>query len=104
MRTHNSSFKSGGTLPSLITVRKCPISVGGLSRTRTCWLEQLDRIPVGILELNLFAAGSDFHLIPKTQAVSLERVDMGRKVDDSEDDPIPATRFLMTTVGQRSGA
>ena len=27
MRTHNSSFKSGGTLPSLITVRKCAIIV-----------------------------------------------------------------------------
>src|SRR5262249_32753548 len=67
-------------------------------------LEELQRIPVRIFQLDLLAPWSDFHLVPEMQSGLLEGLDARGKIRHSKDDPIPATRLLMTPVGQRAGA
>ena len=66
-------------------------------------LEQLDRIAVRVLDLDLPACRAHFHRIPEMQPVLLEGIDASGKIGHSKDDPIPATRLLLTPVGQRAG-
>src|SRR4030095_6522452 len=67
-------------------------------------LEQLDRITVRILHLNLLAARTDFHLVAKPHPLLLELGDDGGQVLHSEDHPVPSTRFLLAAIGHRSRA
>jgi hypothetical protein len=66
-------------------------------------LEQLDRIAVRVLQLDLFAPRSHVHLIPETEPGLLQRLDTSGKIRYSEDDSVPATGLLMTTVWERTG-
>src|SRR6185295_4471435 len=59
-----------------------------------CGLEQLDRVPVGVLDLNLFAARSRFHFVPETKAGALQRLDERRKIVDAKHHTVPPARFL----------
>ena len=51
--------------------------------------------------MNLFSAGSDFHLIAEVESGPFEFVDSRRQVVDFENDPIPSARFLVRPVGHR---
>src|SRR5947208_14681534 len=62
-------------------------------------LEQLDRIAVGILQLDLFPARADFHLIAKLQSSFSQLGNAGGQVPHLQDNPIPSARLLWTTVG-----
>jgi hypothetical protein len=65
-----------------------------VQRTSSARLEELDRIPVGILHLDLSAAGADFHLIAETHPDLLQRLDLSREIGHAQDHPIPSTRLL----------
>ena len=57
-------------------------------------LEELDRIAVGILELNLSAAGPAFRLIAELHAGLLQRLDGPFDVADAQNDASPTARLL----------
>src|SRR5262245_49957358 len=65
-------------------------------------LEQLNRVSVGILNLNLLPARTDFHLISKTDPCLLQDVNARRKIGHAQNDAVPATGVLATAVGHRS--
>src|SRR5687768_15193942 len=65
-------------------------------------LEELDRIAVGILELDLPAARSDLHFVAEVQPRFLQRPDLRREVRDLEDYPVPTAGFLSAPIGQRT--
>src|SRR5437762_12481151 len=60
--------------------------------------EQLDRIAVGIFQLDLFAARAYFHLIAKMKPSVLQRLNPRRKIANMEDHPVPAAGFLLATI------
>ena len=66
-------------------------------------LEQLDRIAVGIFQLDLFAAGAYFHLIAKMKPGVLQRLSPGRKIRNLEDHPVPPAGLLSATIRHRPG-
>ena len=68
-----------------------------------CWLKQLDRIPIGIEELDLLAARSGDDVASKADAVLAQRRDDGREIVDSKDEAIPAPG-LLRSIRQRPGA
>jgi len=53
-------------------------------------LEQLDWIAVRILQLDLFAARTDFHLVAQAEPCSLERLDASGHISHAKDKSIPA--------------
>ena len=55
------------------------------------------------LNNNLSATGTCLHLVPKSDARFLQRLDERRKVLDLQDDAVPAAGFLWLTVGHGSG-
>src|SRR5262245_16725152 len=63
--------------------------------------EQFDRVPVGVLDLDLSAARTGFHLIPERQPGVLQRVDECRQIGDLQDHAVPAARFLALAVRHR---
>src|SRR5262245_41126477 len=63
-------------------------------------LEQLDGVAVGILQLNLFAAGTLLDLVAEAETGLLHRLDERRQVIDFEDDPVPPARLLLAAVRQ----
>jgi hypothetical protein len=69
-------------------------------------LEQLDRIAVGIFQLDLFAARANLQLIAKMQAGLPEGIDTSRKIAHLKNNSIPAAWLLATTVrhGARAGS
>src|SRR5262245_17411713 len=67
-----------------------------------CRLEQLDRIAVGIVELDLLPARSDLHLVAEAQSRALQRLDARRQVGDSEHHAVEAAWLLALAV--RHGA
>ena len=73
---------------------------GFSTRSRACRLEQLDRIPVGILDLDLPAAGAGFHLVAKMQSGLLQFSDERREVSDPQNDTVPTAWHLLLSVGQ----
>ena len=68
------------------------------------WLEEFDRIAVGVFDLDLSADGTRLHLIAKLHARVLQRVDLRRQIRDSQDHSIPSARPLGFTAGQRARA
>ena len=63
--------------------------------------EQLDRVAVRILGLNLASAWADFHVIPEADAGFLQGRDARLKIRNAQHDTVPTTRFLALTVRQR---
>ncbi len=57
------------------------------------WLEELERIGVGILELDLSASWARFHVISEMEPGFPQRLDTGGQIGYAKDDPIPASRF-----------
>ena len=65
----------------------------------TCRLEELDRISVGIVELNLSTSRAGFHLITERQPRFLEPLDLTSDVGHTQDNAIPSARFLLAPIG-----
>ena len=64
-------------------------------------LEQLDRIAVGILDLDLFAARTRLQVVPKMEAGFLQGLDERWKIVDPKHDTVPSARFLLLAVRHR---
>src|SRR5215831_12774388 len=86
------------------------VSVEGRSEWRRfsasrCFVE-LDGIAIGILDLDLLAAGTDLDLVPESGSCLPERRHRGPQAFDIQHDPVPATGLLAAPVGHRprSGA
>ena len=62
-------------------------------------LEQLNRIAVGIFNLNLFAARADFHLISKTHASFSQISNPRRRILHLKKHTVPSAGLLLTTIG-----
>jgi len=67
-------------------------------------LEELDRVAIGILQQDLLAARSGFHLIAKMQSCLFQSLDPGGKIGDLKNDPVPSARLLLTSIGRRTRA
>src|SRR5688500_539693 len=74
----------------------CPLAARGL--------EELDRVPVGVLDLDLPPAGTGLHFVPEAHSRVLQRVDEGRQVGDLQHNAVPAAGLLAAPVrhGTRS--
>jgi len=59
-----------------------------------CWLEELDWIPVGVLDLDLSAARPDFHLVPEEDACATQCLDDRGQVFDPKHNSIRSTGSL----------
>jgi hypothetical protein len=68
------------------------------------WLEELDWIAVRILDLNLSAGRTAFHLIAELHSGLLQRLDRPFDVIHAQNDAIPTARVLATTIGHRPRA
>ena len=67
-------------------------------QTLSSGFEQLDRIAIGVFQLDLLASRAYFHFIPKMQACLLQFFDPGRKIGYPKNHPVPPSGFLMMTV------
>src|SRR5258705_13192912 len=65
-------------------------------------LEQLDRIAVGIFQLDLLASRTYLQLIPKMQSSLFQHFNSSGQVFDLQNYPIPSTRPLLTTIRHRT--
>ncbi len=63
---------------------------------------QLDRVAVGILDLDLLASGPDLDLAAEPGARHLQLLDVRSEIVDVKNDPIPPTGLLLAAVGQRA--
>jgi hypothetical protein len=61
-------------------------------------LEQLDRIAVGIFQLDLPTPRAYFYLIPKMKPTLIQGLDPGMKIGNLEDHAVPAAWFLVATI------
>src|SRR6478752_8687687 len=73
----------------------------GLTRPSLGSFMQLNRVSIGIFDLNLAAAGPSLHLIPEADPSCLQGIDSRGQAVYIEDDAVPATRFLTPAVGHR---
>jgi hypothetical protein len=62
--------------------------------------EELDGIPVWILDLDLPSSRTGLHLVAKPQSSLLQFGDEPRQIGNVQDDPIPAARLLRLAVRQ----
>ena len=69
-----------------------------LSGRLTRRFEKLDRIAVGIVDLNLAAARTCFHLVAEMDARLLERGNAARQIGDFQHDAVPSAGLLMQAV------
>ena len=65
-------------------------------------LEELDRVSVRVLELDLFPARSNFHLISKMKTCFLQSLNPGWKLCDLKHNSVPSTGLLRMAVRHRS--
>ena len=62
---------------------------------------ELDRIAVGIQDLDLLAARTCFKVVAKGRANIAQPVDKSREIIDIQDDPVPPAGLLGATVRHR---
>src|SRR5262245_22421906 len=65
--------------------------------------EQFDRIAVRIFDLNLFAARTDLHFIPKTQAGLFQVINVRSQTLNLKKHTVPSAGLLWTAVRHRPG-
>ena len=63
--------------------------------------EKFNRIPVRILQLDLFAARPRFHFIAKAETCFLQSLDPVFKIGHLKHDSVPSAWLLLVTVGHR---
>jgi hypothetical protein len=61
------------------------VRIGGTGRL-SCWLEQLDWVPIGIVDLDLFPARTRLHVVPKMEAGLLQGLDEFLKIVERDAD------------------
>src|SRR5258708_38082494 len=61
-------------------------------------LEQLNRIAVGIFNLNLFATGADLDFISKTQTRLFQLRNARRQILDLKEHTVPSAGLLLTAI------
>jgi hypothetical protein len=66
------------------------------------WLEHLDWISVRILDLDLAAAGTSLHLVAKSDARFLQRINLSGKISHPQHHSIPSAWFLGFTTRHRT--
>ena len=66
-------------------------------------LEQLNRIAVGIFNLNLFAARAYLHFISKTQTRLFQVSNARRQILHLKKHTVPSAGLLLTAIGHWSG-
>src|SRR5947207_8266932 len=66
-------------------------------------LEQLNRIAVGILNLNLFAARAYLHFISKTQTRLFQVSNARRQILHLKKHTVPSAGLLLAAIGHWSG-
>jgi hypothetical protein len=66
-----------------------------------CWLEQLDGVAVGIVDLDLFSAGPRFHVVSETETGGFQGLDQRREILDAKHDSIPTAGLLLLSIGHR---
>src|SRR5437868_3775682 len=62
-------------------------------RSRSCGLEQLDRVSRGVVDQHLLASGSADDVVPELETGGAQPFDLGMDVLDDEMDPVPTTGF-----------
>jgi len=62
-------------------------------------LEELNRIAVGIFNLNLLATRADFHFISKTHACILQVSNVRRQILYLKKHTVPSAWLLLTAIG-----
>jgi hypothetical protein len=75
-----------------------------LDLLRLCGLEHLDRIAIGILQLDLPAGWAGFHLVAEMEAGLLHRGHTPRKIGDMKHHTVPPTQFLTLPIRHRPRA
>src|SRR5262245_22931367 len=65
-------------------------------------LEQFNRIPIGIFQLDLFAARTDLHLVAEVEPGVLQIFNTGREIRHAKHDAVPPTGFLVTAGRHRA--
>jgi hypothetical protein len=65
--------------------------------------EQFDRITIWILQLDLTPGRTSLDFVSKRYFGFFQRLHYRREISNSQDDPIPTSRFLLTSIGQRPG-
>src|SRR5258705_8373705 len=65
-------------------------------------LEQLNRIAVGIFNLNLFATGADLDFISKTQTRLFQLRNARRQILDLKEHTVPSAGLLLTAIAHWS--
>ena len=68
-----------------------------------CGFKQLNRIAVWILQLDLLAAWTYFHLIPKMPSSLFQRFNSSLQVFDLQNYSISSTRLLLATIRHWTG-
>src|SRR5262245_12623818 len=71
---------------------------------RASRLEQLNRIAVGIFDLNLLPTGTDFHFISKTHACAFQISNARRQILHLKHHSGPSARLLLTAIGHGPGS
>ena len=65
--------------------------------------EELDRVAIGVLQKDLPATRSGFHLVAKMETSRFQRRDARWKVGHFKDDPVPPARLLSKSAGHWPG-
>ena len=65
-----------------------------------CRLKQLDRIAVGVVQLDLLAAWSYFHFISKLNPALFQTFNSSGQIVNLQNNSVPATRFLLSPIGK----
>ena len=65
--------------------------------------QQLDRIALGIFDLDLVAAGAHLHLVPDTHTSLRQASDQPSQVLHFKEHAVPPARLLLPAVRHRSG-
>src|SRR5882724_12956258 len=65
---------------------------------------ELDRVPIGIFDLNLLAAWPGLDVVPETHPRLFEGIDTACQVVHIENDPVATAGLLPAAIGHRPGA
>jgi hypothetical protein len=65
-------------------------------------LEEFDRITVRIFDLDLFAAGAYFDLVPEMEPGLLQHLNQAAKIRYLKHNPVPSAGLLLTAIWHRT--
>src|SRR6516225_9536060 len=80
--------------------RTCKLLTTRLSCDSSMGLEELNRIAVGIFNLNLFATWADLHFISKPHAYVFQVSNARRQILHLNNHAVPSACLLLTAIGR----